>query len=75
MRIRTTQIPATEIDIERIKVSSGKSYSTVPFPYAAKDPHQFAAKMFAMIYGDAERDTPIRMVGQIKGGYIFETEE
>jgi hypothetical protein len=73
MRIRTTQIPATEIDIERIKVSSGRKITIVPFPYAVKDPHQFAAKMFAMIYGDAERDTPIRMVRQTTRGYIFET--
>ena len=75
MKIRTTRIPATEIDIERIKVSSGRNTTTVPFPYAIKDPHQSVAKTFAIIYGNAERDTIIREVRQTTRGYIFETEE
>jgi len=75
MKIRTTQIPATDIDVERIKVSSGKNTRTVIFPHAVNDPHQSVAKMFARIHGNAERDTTIRMVRQTTRGYIFETEE
>lgn len=75
MRIRTTQIPATEIDIERIKVSSGRKITIVPLLHTVKDPHQSAAKTFAIIFGNAEQDTPIREVRQTTRGYIFETEE
>jgi len=75
MKIRTTTIPATDIDVERIKVSSGKHTRTVIFPHAINDPHQSVAKMFARIFGDAERDTTIREVRHTTRGYIFETEE
>ena len=75
MKIRTTTIPATDLDVERIKVSSGKHTRTVIFPHAIKDPHQSVAKMFARIFGDAERDTTIREVRHTTRGYIFETGE
>jgi len=75
MRIRTTQIPATDIDVERIKVSSGKNTRTVIFPDAIHNPHEWVAKMFARVWGGGERDTPIRMVRQTTRGFIFETEE